>query len=482
MSGISKDVLVGIVGAGTMGMGIAQVAAAAGHGVRLYDAADGGAERGLQRLSEDLAALVGKGKLGEEAAGNLLARIVPVSDLADLAPSKFVVEAVVEQLDIKQKLFAALEAIVGNRAVLATNTSSISITAIGSALKHPERFVGMHFFNPAPVMKLIEIVSGLATDSETADIVHATATDWGKVAVHTKSTPGFIVNRVARAFYGEPMRLLEEGVASAETLDTLLKHGGGFRMGPFELMDLIGNDVNLAVSRSIFEAFFHEPRFRPSLMQQELVSSGRLGRKSGTGWYDYSVSKRPAEPEMVPGAAAWPDISLETDCVRDGLLVTRTDGRTAAERQTAASGQPVIVHDLYNGRPGRGHLGFAASPSVSAAHKQVFADAIRVRGIRPVELPDWPGLVVLRTLALIANEGFEAVLQGVSDEAGIDAAMVYGVNYPKGPIAWAREVGVDHIEATLVNLQRLTGDTRYRPSLRLRLEASLLPGGNAASH
>ncbi|WP_028716222.1 3-hydroxyacyl-CoA dehydrogenase NAD-binding domain-containing protein [Paracoccus sp. J39] len=474
MAGLAKDRTVAVIGAGTMGAGIAQVAAAAGHPVLLYDAAAGAAAAGRERLARGLAGLVAKGKIPAEAADALIGRIGVAAALADLAPAALVIEAIVERLDIKQGLFSQLEDIVAADAVLATNTSSLSITAIAAPLQHPGRMVGMHFFNPAPVMKLVEVVSGLATAPEVAALVSATATDWGKVAVPTRSTPGFIVNRVARAYYGEALRLAEEGVADPATLDALLTHGGGFRMGPFALMDLIGHDVNYAVSQSVFKAYHYEPRFRPSILQRELVDAGRLGRKTGRGFFDYAEGAAMPEPATVAAgdtAPLDPPPTLAGEDRRPGLLIALTDGRLAAERAREA-GQPVILHDLLEDGAGRKRLGFTASPGVSAAQKDGFVAALAAQDIAATELPDWPGLVVMRTIAAIANEGFEAVLQQVADEPGVDDAMRYGVNYPKGPMAWARQIGLARILSVLEALQHQTGDMRYRPSFGLRRAAA----------
>ena len=300
MSALPTSNTVAVIGAGTMGAGIAQVAAAAGHPVLLYDAFEGAAEKGLARIGQGLAKLVDRGKMTAADRDSLLARIVPVGGLADLAPAALVIEVIVENLEVKRQVFAELEDICGENAILATNTSSISVTAIGAALKRPERLVGMHFFNPAPVMKLVEIVSGLATAPEIAEVVHATATAWGKQAVHARSTPGFIVNRVARPFYAEGLRVVEEGAADVATVDAVIKESGGFRMGPFELMDLIGHDVNYAVTQSVFEAYYQDQRFLPSLLQQELVQAGRLGRKSGRGFYDYAEGVEKPAPATAP--------------------------------------------------------------------------------------------------------------------------------------------------------------------------------------
>jgi 3-hydroxybutyryl-CoA dehydrogenase len=248
--------------------------------------------------------LVEKGKFTAEQADGIHGRIAPASDLKDLAGSGLVIEAIIEDLGIKQKLFSELEGIVAPDAILATNTSSLSVTAIAGGLKHPERMVGLHFFNPAPLLPLVEVVPGLASDETLASRCMALMTAWGKVPVVCKDTPGFIVNRVARPFYGEAIRIYEEGIADMPTIDVAMK-SVGFKMGPFELMDLIGNDINFTVTKTVWEAFFYDPRYKPSFTQQRQVESGRLGRKSGRGYYSYADGAMPAFP-AVDGAVSAP--------------------------------------------------------------------------------------------------------------------------------------------------------------------------------
>ncbi|WP_011582259.1 3-hydroxyacyl-CoA dehydrogenase NAD-binding domain-containing protein [Chelativorans multitrophicus] len=469
MTEIPNTCSIGVIGAGTMGAGIAQVAAAAGHKVLLFDVASGAAASGLERTAKELATLVKRGKMEQKRAEEIIGRITIAEKLEDLAPAALTVEAIVERLDVKQKVFAQLEAILAEDAILATNTSSISITAIGAALKRPERLVGMHFFNPAPIMKLVEVVSGLATSPEVAQITHATARAWGKTAVHVKSTPGFIVNRVARAFYGEPLRLAEEGMADIATLDALMREGGGFRMGAFQLMDLIGNDINYAVSTSVFEAYHYEPRFRPSLMQRELVDAGRFGRKTGHGFYSYAGDGPDVTPATLARSAtsSWAPLDLGGEQWRQDVLIALTDGRTAMQR-AQEEGRPAIILDLCAEAPEKGRVGFATSPDVPNGVRAALVATLAGQGYSATELPDRPGLVVMRTLALIANEAFEAVLQGVADEESIDLAMRFGVNYPRGPIEWARDIGLARILAVLDQLMTMTGDMRYRASFALR--------------
>ena len=284
---LPQQAIIAVVGTGAMGAGIAQVAAAAGHPVKLLDNRPGAAEKAVAGIRAQFAKMAEKGKLTAAAAQAAGERLIPVSSLADLADAALVTEAIVENLEAKQTLFSDLEAIVGADCIFGTNTSSISVTAIGAALQRPERLAGLHFFNPAPLMALVEIVSGLATDKAVADTLFATASAWGKTPVHAKSTPGFIVNRVARPYYAEALRLAQEGAADYATIDACCREAGGFRMGPFELMDMIGHDVNFAVTNSVWRAFYNDQRFLPSLIQQELVDAGFIGRKSGRGFYDY---------------------------------------------------------------------------------------------------------------------------------------------------------------------------------------------------
>ncbi len=471
MSALSKSAVVAVVGAGTMGAGIAQVAAAAGHPVILFDAFAGAAEKGVQRLAVGLDNLVAKGKMSGADKDALINRITIANTISDLASADLVVEAILEDLDVKRKLFAELEGVVGPQTILGSNTSSISITSIARDLSHPERFVGMHFFNPAPVMKLVEVISGVATAKDVAETVFATAKAWGKVAVHAKSTPGFIVNRVARPYYAEALRLYEEQLASPATLDALLTDAAGFRLGPFALMDLIGHDVNYAVSESVFNAFYQEPRFRPSLAQRELVNAGHLGRKSGKGFYRYDADApelQVASYEISTVEGELPQINYRADNIINGVLVRMTDGRTAnavAEQHGCA----VILFDYMADNASRVAISSSSDVPVDVLDRVVAA--FKQQGVTATLLADWPGLVAMRTIAMLANEAFEAMLQGVANAEGIDNAMTFGVNYPKGPVSWAHEIGLAKILTVLDAIHDLTGDPRYRASMKLRMDA-----------
>ena len=278
---------IGVIGAGTMGRGIAQVAAQAGFDVLLLDVSAPALKTALAQIKDGLRKSVEKGKLASAEATRTLSSIHPRKNLNDLGEADFVIEAALEEMEVKKDIFRKIDQVVAPHTILASNTSSLSINAIASLTKTPDSVIGMHFFNPAPIMRLVEVIRGRVTSDETVKRTCELAGQLGKTPVVCTDTPGFIVNRVARPFYGEALRLLGEGVASVEQIDQIAKLSGGFRMGPFELMDLIGIDVNFAVTKSVYEQFFHEPRFRPHPLQRQMVEAGRLGRKAGRGFYEY---------------------------------------------------------------------------------------------------------------------------------------------------------------------------------------------------
>lgn len=288
---------IGIVGAGAMGSGIAQVAAEAGHEVVIYDAFPKALEESKQSFAALMDKLVKKGKRTEKEKDDIIASISYSQQLTGLKNSDLIIEAIVEDLEIKKKTFFELENISSENTVLATNTSSLSVSAIASACEKPERVLGLHFFNPAPLMKLVEVIPAIQTNREIVDSCYELMTSWGKVPVEAKDTPAFIVNRVARPFYGEALRVYEEGLADFSTIDWAMKEIGGFRMGPFELMDFIGHDINYKVTETVFEAFYYDPRYKPSFAQKNLVDAGWLGRKTGKGFYDHNNGANNPEPE-----------------------------------------------------------------------------------------------------------------------------------------------------------------------------------------
>src|SRR5574343_720278 len=489
---LPQQTIIAVVGTGAMGAGIAQVAAAAGHPVKLLDARSDAAARAVAGIRAQFAKLAEKGKMSAEAAQAAGDRLIAVEQLSELADAALVVEAIVESLDAKQKLYADLEAIVGADCIFGTNTSSISVTAIGAALKRPERLAGLHFFNPAPLMALVEIVSGLATDKAVADTLFATANAWGKTAVHAKSTPGFIVNRVARPYYAEALRIAQEGAADYATIDACCREAGGFRMGPFELMDMIGHDVNFAVTNSVWRAFYNDQRFLPSLIQQELVDAGFYGRKSGRGFYDYregavkpeaqtEAAQTPAGKIIVFGESALAEILVERlqdagrsytrapDCdgrvVEVGLArIYVTDGRSATQRAAESGVANTVLIDLALNYDKATRLAISAAEQCEPAALASATGLLQAAGFAVSRFMDVPGLAVMRTVAMLANEAADAVNQGVCSENAADAAMRLGVNYPQGPLAWADAVGVAPIRDVLAHLGASYGEDRYRIS------------------
>ncbi|WP_432700497.1 3-hydroxyacyl-CoA dehydrogenase [Kluyvera cryocrescens] len=460
---------VAVIGGGTMGAGIVEVAASAGHPVRLYDISAEAITRAIDGLRQRLESRVSRGKLSAEQAQALLSRITPATELSQLADAQLVIEAASERLEIKQALFSQLAEICSASTLLTSNTSSISITAIAAGIKHPERVAGLHFFNPAPVMKLVEVVSGLATSAEVVEQLCACVSRWGKQAVRCRSTPGFIVNRVARPYYAEAWRALEEQVASAEVIDAALRDGGGFPMGPLALTDLIGQDVNFAVTCSVFNAFWQDRRFLPSLLQQELAIAGRLGKKSGHGVYRWPAQTEPelAEPTLTADAAA--QIAISDNVTKlDSVLLLETCGETALAL-SVRHGCPVVVYDHSAGDT----VVLAASATNSPAETNKAIYYFQQQGKKVLRIADYPGLLVWRTVAMLANEALDAVQKGVASAEDIDTAMRLGVNYPRGPLAWGESLGWGRVLRLLENLQQHYGEERYRPSALLRQKALL---------
>lgn len=494
MAALDKNTQVAVIGAGAMGAGIAQVAAQAGHSVLLFDTRDGAAAQAIVGIDRQLGRLVEKGRLAASEHSAIRARLHAADSLAGLADAGLVIEAIVENLEVKRGLLRELESVCTASCILASNTSSLSITSLAAGLQHPERVIGLHFFNPAPLMALVEVVSGLATAPALADALYATARAWGKQPVHTRSTPGFIVNRVARPFYAESLRLLQEGAADCATLDALLREAGGFRMGAFELTDLIGHDVNYAVTCSVFEAYYGDMRFQPSLIQKELVDAGHLGRKSGRGFYDYSdgalrptASQAPGAPS-IEGCVVEGELGIAEPLVerlqQAGVVVTRragaglirvgdavlalSDGRLASQRARQDGISGLVLFDLALDYAKAERLAISRAARTSDAALQQAIGLLQRAGLKVSLIEDTPALVVLRTVAMLANEGADALLHGVASAADIDLAMCAGVNYPRGPLAWADAIGPAQILGILENLQAAYGETRYRPSLLLR--------------
>jgi 3-hydroxybutyryl-CoA dehydrogenase len=492
-TGLPRGSVVAVVGCGTMGAGIAQLAAVAGHTVRLYDAQVGAAAKATQSIRDSLHKLVAKGRLPEEEARRAGEQLKGASSLKDLPDAALVIEAVVEDLEVKRALFAELESVVDGSCILATNTSSLSITAIASALKKPGRMLGMHFFNPAPVMELVEVIGGFESDAACLATVYATAAAWGKNPVYVKSTPGFIVNRVARPFYGEALLMLSEGAATPATIDAVIREAAGFRMGPFELMDLIGLDVNFAVTQSLFNACFGDPRYRPSLIQQEMVHAGVLGRKTKRGFYEYGEqSAVPApqtelsgpKPDRVALPAACPLAAALTTRLAgagvridgaaggesgvwievDGCVIARTDGRSATQRAAENGRRNLVLVDLALDYGKATRLAITRSNACDEHAYRAAVGLLQTAGYSISCLRDVPGIAAMRTVAMLANEAADLVNQDIATASDVDTAMRKGVNYPKGPLAWADDLGAKTIHEVLRNLAAHYGGERYRIS------------------
>jgi 3-hydroxybutyryl-CoA dehydrogenase len=526
--GRSAPAVIGVLGAGTMGSGIAQLAARAGARTLLHDPIAEALERGLERARDGLAKEAAKGRLTEDAARAAAGRLEPVGELAALAPCELVIEAAPERVELKQELYRQLSALVSEDCVLATNTSSMLVTAIAAAASHPERVVGMHFFNPAPLMALLEVVAGERSSPEALELADATGEAMGKTVIRAQDGPGFLVNRCNRPFGLEALRLLQERLADIETIDRICRLQGGFRMGPFELMDLVGVDTGFEVAKSFFEQSFGEPRWRPSPITARYVAAGLLGRKSGRGFYDYGGEgsrtgpRRPEDP--TPLQARGPDHG-EGVVVISGFGVLADELRAAAEQAgyevrttTALSGDvlPALIIDCDYGAqreegssaagrgrtqsghgarlllcargslgaldPGGSAVGFHVLPPLgkaglveltrsessspgAAARAERFFGAL---GKHVAWVGDGPGLVLGRIVCQLINECSFALGEGVGSARDIDLGMVLGMSHPRGPFEWADAIGLEHVLAVLESLCEEYREERYRPAPVMR--------------
>ncbi|MEU6208620.1 3-hydroxyacyl-CoA dehydrogenase [Streptomyces sp. NPDC047023] len=489
MTAIERSRTVAVVGAGTMGQGIAQVALLAGHSVLLYDIDATLAADGVGIVQDRVERMAAKGRIERADAEDAVARISAAGALADLAPAALVIEAVVENVAVKQALFTALEEVVAPDALLATNTSSLSVTELAAGLAHPGRFLGLHFFNPAPLLPLVEVVSGFATDPAAAERAYRTVLDWGKTPVRCADTPGFIVNRIARPFYAEAFAVYEEQGADPATVDAVLRESGGFRMGPFALTDLIGQDVNEAVTRSVWESFFRSPKFTPSLAQRRLVQSGRLGRKSGHGWFPYgpdAVVAQPhtAGPEEAPAkVTVVGDLGPAADLVdlleEAGIAVSATghggpyiqlpgEGQLVlADGKTSVEFSDVVYFDLALDYRGATRIALSASEDTSERTLSEAIGLFQKLGKQVSVIGDVPGMIVARTVAMLIDLAADAVARGAATAEDIDTAMRLGTNYPLGPLEWHERLGRDWAYDLLHHLDERCPGGRYAPSLAL---------------
>jgi 3-hydroxybutyryl-CoA dehydrogenase len=499
----------GVIGAGTMGAGIAQLGAAAGMRTLLYDPVEAALERGSFAVRRGLAKWVEKGRAGEDAA----ARLEPVATLEELGPCELVIEAAPERAELKRELFASLSEVCREDAVLATNTSSIPVTSLAGAAAHPENVVGMHFFNPPPLMRLLEVIRADQTGERAFETARATGEGMGKHVIVAADGPGFLVNRCGRPMGGEALRLLQERVAGHEQIDRICRLGGGFRMGPFELMDLVGIDVGFEVAKSFTELSFGEPRWRPSPLQAQLVAAGRLGRKTGRGWYAYDEdgSYRPSDPEAPAGSISRTDPVLRVvavlgrgavaellrERIRDAGIELREGGPAELvvdaglePDPTPPGGAPLVVLCAGRSLAARGEPAAAGFHLLPPLGDPPLVELTRVpttpgfvaeaaeglfRGLGFVceWVEDAPGLVLGRIAAQLVNEAAFAIGEGVGSADDVDAGLELGLSHPRGPVAWSEAIGLPHVLAILDGLWAERREERYRPAPLLRRQALL---------
>jgi 3-hydroxybutyryl-CoA dehydrogenase len=490
---------VGVVGAGAMGRGIAQIAAQAGSTVRLYDTQSSAVGQATSDLRSQWARLVEKGRMDAPTAAACGERLKPSSQLSDLADCDLVIEAIVERLDLKKALFAELEAIVAPSCVLATNTSSLSVTALAAALKQPQRFAGYHFFNPVPLMKVVEVIAGLKTDAAVCESLAAYARQMGHTPVQAQDTPGFIVNHAGRAYGTEALRIVGEGVADFATIDRILRDQVGFKLGPFELMDLTALDVSHPVMESIYRQYYDEPRYRPSVITAQRLAGGVVGKKVGEGFYRYAEGKAEVPAELpTPQVAEMPPVWVSTRAARRQELYQLLKDLGAK----IETGQSPSVHALTLVAP----LGFdvttvavverldpartigidmlvedaatkrrvlATNPATradmrDAAHALFARDGKAVSVIR-----DSGGFVTQRVVAAIVNIASDICQQGICTPKDLETAVTLGLGYPLGPLAMGDRWGPSNILEVLFNMQTVYGDPRYRPSPWLRRRGAI---------
>ena len=477
-----SDFTAAVAGAGTMGRGIAQVLAQSGARTLLYDAQPGAAQRAIDSISQALAKLAEKGRVKDPQA--IVQRIEVVPGMQAFAPCHLVVEAIIEDLAAKRILLSELEDIVSEDCILASNTSSLSVTAMAAACKKPGRFAGYHFFNPVPVMKIVEVVDGVLTEPWVTDALSALAKRFGHAPVRCKDTPGFVVNHAGRAYVPESLRVLSEGVADFATIDRILVDAAGFRLGPFGLMDLVGLDVAHAVMKSMYEQYFEEPKYKPSFIAEPRVAAGLHGRKTKRGWYEYTPdmkmlpeppapTKKAATVWAVPelkellGGARFVDKGSAEACFVAPLGL---DVSAAALAHGLDPARTVAVDPLFGYSKRRTLMvnPLTTKSARDAAHALLASDGVPVSVIN-----DSPGFVAQRVVAHIVNVGCDIVQMRIATPEDLDRAVMLGLGYPKGPLAMGDAVGAKKILSVLQNMHELYQEPRYRPSPWLRRRAQL---------
>jgi 3-hydroxybutyryl-CoA dehydrogenase len=490
----AKDLVVGVVGCGAMGQGIIQVSLQGGLRVVAYDAKDGGAQAGADKVLGRIDRMVEKERISAADADAMKAALTVASDISDLAPCHLVVEAVFEEIGVKHAVFTSLEDVVSPETILASNTSSLPIGSIARVLKHPERVAGLHFFNPVPLMRLVEVIQGPATSDAVADALSVIGERMGRVPVVVKDSPGFLVNHGGRAFTTEGLALRHEGVATEAQVDAIMRDCGHFRMGPFELMDLTGIDVNYPVSMIVFEQFQNDPRLRTFPQHKALYDAGRFGRKTGIGHFRYDAKgakidppspdhATDAEAAQLVACATPDDPALIAVIEQAGLTVKSDDGNlpilatfygedaTGFATRTGTDPKRLVAIDC-TGDTGK-RITLMQAPGANRAHRDAVAAAFAAKGIAVTVIQDSPGFVLQRMRAMIANLGCEMAQIGLATPQDIDTAMKLGLNYPMGPLEIVEDMGAERTFAIMREIQAATGDPRYRPSQWLRRRALL---------
>ena len=498
---------IGVVGTGAMGRGIAQLFAQSGHAVRLFDAAAGAAEGAKAAVADALGRQVDKGRLARDAFDATIARMRPVAALHDLAGCDLIVEAVVEDLGVKKALFVALEDVVAARTILATNTSSLSVTAIAAACRLPGRVAGYHFFNPVPLMKVVEVVRGARTDAAVAEALVALTRRTGHAPVVAQDTPGFLINHAGRGYGPEALRVVAEGVADVPTVDRVMREQvvfgdrGGFRLGPFELLDLTGLDVSHPVMESIYRQFYDEPRFRPSALAAQRVAGGLFGRKTGEGFYRYEAGAPVAPAEPAPGADAppcprvWvaqgparaalrelvvalggaPDDGAAPDAASLVLIAPLGHDATTAATDAGLPAERTVAIDTlfpFGARACKRRV-LMTTPATDPALARAAARLFGADGARASLVRDSAGFVAQRIVAMVVAVACDIAQQRIASPADIDLAVRLGLGYPSGPLSMGDALGAKTVASVLEGMHASTGEPRYRPSPWLRRRARL---------
>ncbi|WP_413190296.1 3-hydroxyacyl-CoA dehydrogenase [Psychrobacter sp. AT9] len=505
-----------IVGTGIMGMGIAQIAAQAGIQVLLFDAKGGAAEQGRQSLQAMLEKLAAKGKFTDEQLQSTLSNLTVIEDIAKIAKVDVVIEAIIENLDIKKQLFKQLESIVPAETILATNTSSLAVTAIASDCEHPERVAGFHFFNPVPLMKIVEVIPGISTKPSVVETLTTLAKRMGHLGVVAKDTPGFIVNHGGRAFGTEALKILGEGVASFEDIDRILREGAGFRMGPFELLDLTGIDVSHPVMESIYNQYYFEPRYRPHPLTRQMLTGNKLGRKVSEGFYHYKDGQKSTADtsKQLPyktdfntsNLSVWIGADLAED--KQQLVDHLNASNIIIDDNDQPNSDSLILLAIYGEDTTNAAIRYQVNPKQAVAI-DMLTDLSKHRTLMPsivtednfvvqayalfgrnnkfgkssdqdsnvavvaTLIAESTGFVAQRVVAMVINLGCDIAMQGIATPKDIDNAVKLGLGYPYGPISWGDELGAERILLILERIYGLTGDPRYRPSPWLQRRAKL---------